>query len=93
MMLPAGRRHRLLDGHKLVKNANEVMVIDTKALYDIWFRTLDLNHLRSVEISGIACCLRKLLPWRQLQDQRQVLGAGHYMRGRGSSVVTSSLCV
>ena len=71
--LPAGRRNRLLDRHKLVENSNEVMATDTEALYDICFRTLDLSHLRSVAMSGIACCLCKL-PWRQLQGQRQVPG-------------------
>jgi tubulin beta len=50
----------------LVENADEVMCIDNEALYDICFRTLklttptygDLNHLVSVVMSGITCCLR-----------------------------------
>jgi len=49
-----------------VENADEVMVIDNEALYDICFRTLklsnpsygDLNHLVSVAMSGTTCCLR-----------------------------------
>merc|ERR1712091_681415 len=49
-----------------VENADEVMVIDNEALYDICFRTLklttptygDLNHLVSAVISGMTCCLR-----------------------------------
>merc|ERR1711902_291747 len=53
-------------GHQLVENADEVMVIDNEALYDICFRTLklttptygDLNHLVSAAMSGITCCLR-----------------------------------
>jgi tubulin beta len=50
----------------LVENAEEVMVIDNEALYDICFRTLklstptygDLNHLVSTAMSGTTCCLR-----------------------------------
>merc|ERR1712133_84934 len=49
-----------------VENADEVMVIDNEALYDICFRTLklttptygDLNHLVSAAGSGITTCLR-----------------------------------
>jgi len=52
--------------HQLVENADEVMVIDNEALYDICFRTLklttptygDLNHLVSAAMSGITCGLR-----------------------------------
>jgi len=52
--------------HQLVENADEVMVIDNEALYDICFRTLklttptygDLNHLVSVTMSGVTCGLR-----------------------------------
>jgi len=52
--------------HQLVENADEVMVIDNEALYDICFRTLklttptygDLNHLVSMAMSGTTCCLR-----------------------------------
>jgi len=55
-----------LSVHQLVENADEVMVIDNEALYDICFRTLklttptygDLNHLVSAGMSGITCCLR-----------------------------------
>jgi len=55
-----------LSVHQLVENADEVMVIDNEALYDICFRTLklttptygDLNHLVSSVMSGITCCLR-----------------------------------
>jgi tubulin beta len=55
-----------LSVHQLVENADEVMVIDNEALYDICFRTLklsnpsygDLNHLVSVAMSGTTCCLR-----------------------------------
>jgi len=52
--------------HQLVENADEVMVIDNEALYDICFRTLklttptygDLNHLVSLAMSGVTCGLR-----------------------------------
>eukprot|EP00761_Pharyngomonas_kirbyi_P010665 gb/GECH01010686.1/.p1 GENE.gb/GECH01010686.1/~~gb/GECH01010686.1/.p1 ORF type:complete len:457 (+),score=106.65 gb/GECH01010686.1/:1-1371(+) len=52
--------------HQLVENSDEVMCIDNEALYDICFRTLklttptfgDLNHLVSVVMSGVTCCLR-----------------------------------
>eukprot|EP00343_Euplotes_focardii_P011991 CAMPEP_0205833608 /NCGR_PEP_ID=MMETSP0206-20130828/50107_1 /ASSEMBLY_ACC=CAM_ASM_000279 /TAXON_ID=36767 /ORGANISM="Euplotes focardii, Strain TN1" /LENGTH=627 /DNA_ID=CAMNT_0053140153 /DNA_START=229 /DNA_END=2113 /DNA_ORIENTATION=- len=55
-----------LSVHQLVENADEVMVIDNEALYDICFRTLklttptygDLNHLVSAVISGVTSCLR-----------------------------------
>uniref|UniRef100_A0A6A7G2M7 Tubulin beta chain n=3 Tax=Hirondellea gigas TaxID=1518452 RepID=A0A6A7G2M7_9CRUS len=55
-----------LSVQQLVENADEVMVIDNEALYDICFRTLkltnpnydDLNHLVSSAMSGITCCLR-----------------------------------
>jgi len=55
-----------LSVHQLVENADEVMVIDNEALYDICFRTLklttptygDLNHLVSAVMSGATCCLR-----------------------------------
>jgi len=55
-----------LSVHQLVENADEVMVIDNEALYDICFRTLklptptygDLNHLVSMAMSGTTCCLR-----------------------------------
>ncbi|GJR52370.1 tubulin beta-2 chain-like protein [Tanacetum coccineum] len=52
--------------HQLVENADECMVLDNEALYDICFRTLklttpsfgDLNHLISATMSGVTCCLR-----------------------------------
>ena len=52
--------------HQLVENADEVMVIDNEALYDICFRTFrlttptygDLNHLVSSVMSGVTCCIR-----------------------------------
>jgi hypothetical protein len=52
--------------HQLVENADEVLVLDNEALYDICFRTLklttptfgDLNHLISAVMSGVTCCLR-----------------------------------
>jgi len=55
-----------LSVHQLIENADEVMVIDNEALYDICFRTLklttptygDLNHLVSQAMSGVTCCLR-----------------------------------
>merc|ERR1712165_469201 len=55
-----------LSVHQLVENADEVMVIDNEALYDICFRTLklttptygDLNHLVSAAITGTTCSLR-----------------------------------
>ncbi|MCO5550430.1 hypothetical protein L7F22_003916 [Adiantum nelumboides] len=55
-----------LSVHQLVENADECMVLDNEALYDICFRTLklstptfgDLNHLISATMSGITCCLR-----------------------------------
>jgi tubulin beta len=55
-----------LSVHQLVENADEVMVIDNEALYDICFRTLklatptygDLNHLVSAVMAGATCCFR-----------------------------------
>jgi len=55
-----------LSVHQLVENADEVMVIDNEALYDICHKTLklqqptygDLNHLVSATMSGVTCCLR-----------------------------------
>merc|ERR1711937_156889 len=55
-----------LSVHQLVENADEVMVLDNEALYDICFRTLklttptygDLNHLVSASMSGATSCLR-----------------------------------
>merc|ERR1711988_1789313 len=56
----------VLSFHQLVENADEVMVLDNEALYDICFRTLkpttptygDLNHLVSAAMSGATSCLR-----------------------------------
>ncbi|KAJ0238998.1 Tubulin/FtsZ [Hirschfeldia incana] len=55
-----------LSVHQLVENADECMVLDNEALYDICFMTLklttpsfgDLNHLISATMSGVTCCLR-----------------------------------
>merc|ERR1712000_737429 len=55
-----------LSVHQLVENADECMVLDNEALYDICFRTLklttptygDLNHLVSVAMSGATCSIR-----------------------------------
>merc|ERR1712146_279152 len=55
-----------LSVHQLVENADECMLLDNEALYDICFRTLkltrptygDLNHLVSAAISGVTCCIR-----------------------------------
>jgi tubulin beta len=52
--------------HQLVENADEVMVIDNEALYNICHNTLkisnpsfgDLNHLVSSVMGGITCSLR-----------------------------------
>merc|ERR1712124_116601 len=49
-----------------VENADECMLLDNEALYDICFRTLklttptygDLNHLVSAAMSGVTTCLR-----------------------------------
>jgi len=66
-----------LSVHQLVENADECMVLDNEALYDICFRTLklttptfgDLNHLISAVMSGVTCCLRfpgaAARPWAQ----------------------------
>ena len=56
----------VLSFHQLVENADEVMMTDNEALYDICFRTLklttptygDLNHLVSAAMSGVTCCVR-----------------------------------
>nr|GEX78215.1 tubulin beta chain-like [Tanacetum cinerariifolium] len=55
-----------LSVHHLVENADECMVLDNEALYDICFETLnlsnpsfgDLNHLISATMSGVTCSLR-----------------------------------
>jgi len=56
----------VLSVHQLVDNADEVMVIDNEALYDIAYNTLklsnpsygDLNHLVSAVMSGVTCSFR-----------------------------------
>ncbi|KAM0000426.1 Tubulin beta-2 chain [Helianthus debilis subsp. tardiflorus] len=56
----------ILSVHQLVENADECMVLDNEALYDICFRTLklnnpsfgDLNHLIYTTMSGVTCSLR-----------------------------------
>lgn len=55
-----------LSVHQLVENADECMILDNEALYDICFRTLklttpsfgDLNHLISAVMSGERCAGR-----------------------------------
>uniref|UniRef100_A0A453H1E7 Tubulin beta chain n=1 Tax=Aegilops tauschii subsp. strangulata TaxID=200361 RepID=A0A453H1E7_AEGTS len=44
-----------LSVHQLVENADECMVLDNEALYDICFRTLKLTN---PSLSGVTCCLR-----------------------------------
>ena len=56
-----------LSVHQLVENADECMILDNEALYDICFRTLklttptfgDLNHLISAVMSGARWCRRR----------------------------------
>ena len=55
-----------LSVNQLIENADEVMAIDNKALYNICFRTLkistptygDLNHLVSIAMSCATCSIR-----------------------------------
>ena len=55
-----------LSVHQLVENTDMTFCIDNEALYDICFKTLniqtptygDLNHLVSLTMSGITTCLR-----------------------------------
>ena len=54
-----------LSVHQLVENTDETYCIDNEALYDICFRTLQLNsshwhlnHLVSATMSGVTTCLR-----------------------------------
>ncbi|KAJ6405908.1 hypothetical protein OIU84_013806 [Salix udensis] len=69
-----------LSVHQLVENADECMVLDNEALYDICFRTLklstpsfgDLNHLISATMSGVTCCLR--FPGQLNSDLRKLAG-------------------
>ena len=52
--------------HQFVENADQVIVIDNEALYDVCFRTLklttptfaDLNHLISLVTSGATASFR-----------------------------------
>jgi tubulin beta len=56
----------LLSIHQLIENADEVVVLDNEALYDICFRLLkkpsptfdDLNNLVGHAMSGITSCVR-----------------------------------
>merc|ERR1712164_26020 len=56
----------LLSIHQLIENADEVVVLDNEALYDICFRLLkmptptfgDLNNLVANGMSGITSCVR-----------------------------------
>jgi len=56
----------LLSIHQLIENADEVVVLDNEALYDICFRLLklsspsfmDLNSLVANSMSGITSCIR-----------------------------------
>jgi tubulin beta len=56
----------LLSIHQLIENADEVVVLDNEALYDICFRLLklptptfgDLNNLIGNGMSGITSCIR-----------------------------------
>ena len=56
----------VLSVHQLLENADEVMVIDNEALYNICSRTFklsaptyaDMNHLVSAVMSGVTCSLR-----------------------------------
>jgi len=56
----------LLSIHQLIENADEVVVLDNEALYDICFRLLslptptfkDLNNLVGNGMSGITSCIR-----------------------------------
>merc|ERR1712149_14790 len=80
-------------GHQLVENADECMLLDNEALYDICFRTLklttptygDLNHLVSAAISGVTTCLR--FPGQLDADPRhgRYLTAATLFRGRMSA--------
>ncbi|KAI5067091.1 hypothetical protein GOP47_0017619 [Adiantum capillus-veneris] len=66
-----------LSVHQLVENADECMVLDNEALYDICFRTLklvtptfgDLNHLISATMSGVTCCLRGKMSTKEVDEQ------------------------
>ncbi|TVU14212.1 hypothetical protein EJB05_37664, partial [Eragrostis curvula] len=67
-----------LSVNQLVENADEVMVLDNKTLYDICHGTLkkhnpsfgDLNHLISGTMSGVTCSLR--FPGQLKSDLRKL---------------------
>ena len=56
----------VLSFHQLVEKVDVCLLLDNEALYDIYFRTLqlttptygDLNHPVSVAMSGVTFCLR-----------------------------------
>ncbi|KAG9442576.1 hypothetical protein H6P81_018430 [Aristolochia fimbriata] len=64
-----------LSVHQLVENADECMVLDNEALYDICFRTLklsnpsfgDLNHLISATMSGNSTSIQEM--FRRVSEQ------------------------
>ncbi|KAE8691618.1 Tubulin beta-1 chain [Hibiscus syriacus] len=65
--------------HQLVENADECMVLNNEAFYDICFRTLklttmsfgDLNYLIYATMSGVTCCLR--FPGQLNSDLRKLV--------------------
>lgn len=49
-----------LSVHQLVENADECLVLDNEALYDIKLANPtfgDLKHLISATVGGVTCCL------------------------------------
>ncbi len=50
-----------LSVHQLVENANEVMVIDNEALYDICFRTLKLTTPKVINLLKYQLILKNVL--------------------------------
>merc|ERR1712166_1567988 len=87
----------VLSFHQLVENADECMLLDNEALYDICFRTLklttptygDLNHLVSAAISGVTSCLR--FPGQLNCDLRKI--AVNLMKRRVSMICSLRLLV
>ncbi|KAI3684071.1 hypothetical protein L2E82_49973 [Cichorium intybus] len=75
-----------LQCHLIVENADERMVLDNEALYDICFRTLklttpsfgDLNHPISATMSGVSCCLRFLGQLKNSQSISSPLFHGRF---------------